>query len=277
MLVLRPKLSKWPAMLWVANLLLSLTAMEPTVGTSRLTLQPASWAQPEEFAIPTRQATVDEPLPQWKGLLRKQDFFIAMPMVMFGAIAARSDIQTYHAVRSLPDPELYGQPLSFYGSFLGEGYIDVMIVLAFGLFDTAHGVRVCLAGLQALVATAIVSRVGKMIFRLERPSYDGHRQHYFSQAQADAMPSGHAMAAFATAAVLASEYPRWSPLFYVLASYVGLARIQQSTHWLSDVVIGGAIGVLLGWYSYRWTQWLEIEVGPVLGVGMTGIQIGKRL
>jgi membrane-associated phospholipid phosphatase len=61
----------------------------------------------------------------------------------------------------------------------------------------------------------------------------------------NAMPSGHAMLAFATAACLARYYPRWSPLFYILASLVALERVLEVAHYPSDVVAAAGIGIML--------------------------------
>jgi membrane-associated phospholipid phosphatase len=68
------------------------------------------------------------------------------------------------------------------------------------------------------------------------------------------MPSGHAMSAFATAAVLARMYPELAPLTYGLATYVGVARVQQSAHWVSDVIIGATVGTLFGWAAVEINQ-----------------------
>jgi undecaprenyl-diphosphatase len=57
------------------------------------------------------------------------------------------------------------------------------------------------------------------------------------------MPSGHATAAFAMATVLADRHPKQKWLFYTLAASVAFARIQKERHFLSDVFVGGAIGM----------------------------------
>jgi membrane-associated phospholipid phosphatase len=56
-------------------------------------------------------------------------------------------------------------------------------------------------------------------------------------------PSGHASLAFATAAALAILMPRWRWVFYLGAIVVGLERIGENAHWLSDVVAAAALGV----------------------------------
>jgi len=58
-------------------------------------------------------------------------------------------------------------------------------------------------------------------------------------------PSGHSMAAFSVATIVARQYRnhRWVPyVAYGLASLVGFSRLPLNVHFLSDVVMGGAIG-----------------------------------
>jgi membrane-associated phospholipid phosphatase len=135
-----------------------------------------------------------------------------------------------------------------------------------------------MAGVQAMLAVALVSRVGKLAFREERPQSDPNQKVFFSSnvLQAASMPSGHAMSAFATAAVLGSEYPRAAPVFYLLASWVALARVQEGTHWVSDVLVGSALGLLIGLESYRVTKAFEVEVQPWASPGGGGVQVARR-
>ncbi len=58
-------------------------------------------------------------------------------------------------------------------------------------------------------------------------------------------PSGHTIAAVAVATVFARRYPRqkWLPyVAYPLAALVGFSRVTLSSHFASDVVMGGAMG-----------------------------------
>ena len=58
-------------------------------------------------------------------------------------------------------------------------------------------------------------------------------------------PSGHTIAAFSVATIIARRYRdhRWVPyVAYGLASVVGFSRLSLSAHFLSDVFMGGALG-----------------------------------
>lgn len=67
-------------------------------------------------------------------------------------------------------------------------------------------------------------------------------------------PSGHTLIAFAAAASVTEESRRFwpnavwviGPVMYGGAALVGWSRMFDNQHWLSDVVVGGAIGVFAG-------------------------------
>lgn len=63
----------------------------------------------------------------------------------------------------------------------------------------------------------------------------------------NSFPSGHTATAFMTATMLHKEYGWRSPWIsiggYTAATVVGVSRILNNRHWMSDVVAGGAIGL----------------------------------
>jgi len=59
------------------------------------------------------------------------------------------------------------------------------------------------------------------------------------------MPSGHTIAAFSVATIVARRYGnhRWVPyVSYAMAALVGFSRLTLSAHFVSDVFVGGALG-----------------------------------
>ena len=75
-------------------------------------------------------------------------------------------------------------------------------------------------------------------------------------------PSGHTIAAFASAAALTSEASRsWAhsgwllgPVLYGSAGMVGLSRMYNDQHWASDVVFGAGLGTIAGISVVRYTH-----------------------
>ncbi|HEY2722881.1 MAG TPA: phosphatase PAP2 family protein [Chitinophagaceae bacterium] len=62
-------------------------------------------------------------------------------------------------------------------------------------------------------------------------------------------PSGHTTVAFAAATVFAMEYkdrPLVPILAYSAATLIGLSRITENKHWITDVVAGAALGFFTG-------------------------------
>jgi membrane-associated phospholipid phosphatase len=65
-------------------------------------------------------------------------------------------------------------------------------------------------------------------------------------------PSGHSIAAFSVATVIARRYGnhRWVPYAaYGVAALVGFSRLSLSAHFLSDVFMGGALGYSIGRFT----------------------------
>lgn len=73
----------------------------------------------------------------------------------------------------------------------------------------------------------------------------------------NSLPSGHTASAFAAATFLSEEYKhrfKWMPYAsYGIASGVGLLRMANNKHYISDVLIGAGIGILSMKVSY-WTH-----------------------
>jgi membrane-associated phospholipid phosphatase len=107
-----------------------------------------------------------------------------------------------------------------------------------------------LAGEAAINAFAVDSAM-KYAFGRERPN-QGQGQGDFFQGGVS-FPSDHSAVAWSIASVVAHEYP--SPLtkiaVYGLATAVSASRVLGKQHFPSDVVVGGAIGWLIGWQVYR--------------------------
>ena len=62
----------------------------------------------------------------------------------------------------------------------------------------------------------------------------------------DSFPSGHSMATFAVAAVLAVRFPKVRWLVILWALTVSVSRLFRASHFLTDVVAGAVLGVLIG-------------------------------
>jgi len=68
-------------------------------------------------------------------------------------------------------------------------------------------------------------------------------------------PSGHTSNAFAGASVLYFEYKDTAPLLawsgYIFATTTGVLRIYNNAHWVSDVLAGAGLGILIPQLVYH--------------------------
>ncbi|WP_332030643.1 phosphatase PAP2 family protein, partial [Kaistella sp.] len=87
-------------------------------------------------------------------------------------------------------------------------------------------------------------------------------------------PSGHTANAFASATMLAIEYGenhRWVPyVSYAFASGIGVMRMANNKHYISDVLFGAGLGILsvkaAYWtHQYRWNR-QKSESDPFAGI-----------
>lgn len=107
-----------------------------------------------------------------------------------------------------------------------------------------------LAGEAAIDSFAVTSAL-KYAFERERPYQRQGLGNFFSHG--DSFPSDHSALAWSIASVIAHEYP--GPLMqtavYGLATVVSATRVLGKQHFPSDVVVGAAMGWLIGRQVYR--------------------------
>jgi undecaprenyl-diphosphatase len=75
-------------------------------------------------------------------------------------------------------------------------------------------------------------------------------------------PSGHAATSAAGLAVLAIAVPRLAPALAVLAAAIAFSRIYVGVHYPSDVLVGAAIGAIVGVAA----AWLTLLRKPDTGL-----------
>lgn len=113
-------------------------------------------------------------------------------------------------------------------------------------------VRLSANGLEAVVLSGLTTAIGKQLFGRVRPASALDSSQWFEGQQS--FPSGHTTAAFALSTVLAeSGTPGLGRrlFFYSLAGLTAFARMYDNRHWLSDTVMGAAIGIHAGLYVTR--------------------------
>lgn len=142
-------------------------------------------------------------------------------------------------------------------SYGGSAYVTGSIAAAFYLVGRAgHSARARetgLLGAEALLDSGIITGVLKNVSQRQRPTTDHASGEFFAGGMS--FPSGHSASAWSLATVIAEEYGHHRPLvrfgMYGLAAAVSVSRYTGRNHFLSDVLVGGAIGYGIGHYVYR--------------------------
>lgn len=107
---------------------------------------------------------------------------------------------------------------------------------------------------EALADALAVTEVTKWITRRDRPAVNNDKGDFFSSNPTDSsFPSTHAAAAWSMASVVGEEYPGWltRTAVYGVATGVSVSRILAEQHFPSDVLVGSAVGWLIGHYVYN--------------------------
>lgn len=139
----------------------------------------------------------------------------------------------------------------------GNFYTTGGAAVAFYLIGRAsHNARARETGLlagEALVDSSLVVEALKAVSRRQRPPTDHASGEFFSGGTS--FPSGHAISAWSFASVVAEEYGQRRPLvrfgLYGLAAAVSFSRFTGRKHFLSDTLVGSALGYGIGHYVYR--------------------------
>src|SRR5437867_5772164 len=142
--------------------------------------------------------------------------------------------------------------ISYGGSTYGVG----SVVLTFYLVGRArHDTRARetgVLGAEALLDSAIVVTALKEITHRRRPGGARGRGDFFDGGTS--FPSGHSIEAWSLATVIANEYHDHRAVqiaAYGLATTISLSRYTGHIHFLSDVLVGSAMGYGIGRYVYH--------------------------
>ena len=155
------------------------------------------------------------------------------------------------------------------GEKIGDAAFPFAIALvAYSLGECFHSPKtVSFASdlFRANVINSVLTMTMKFAVNRKRP--DGAPYGY---------PSGHTSHAFATAGIIRSHYGPWlGTLSEILATYIGVSRLQENKHYLSDVIGGAVLGKYVAYkITHRDEGYRRIDIMPVFenktyGAGIT--------
>ena len=133
----------------------------------------------------------------------------------------------------------------------GDGwlwYSMLLAVLLFGGEDRFTAAAACVVAAGAGIGLFFIL---KRATRRKRPcAIEPHCWATLLPPDHFSFPSGHSITSFAAAVSLGLFYPSLMVGLLFCAVSVAASRVLLGMHFLSDVIVGSALGVVLGYWSY---------------------------
>jgi membrane-associated phospholipid phosphatase len=140
-----------------------------------------------------------------------------------------------------------------------------------------------LKGVEAYVLGFLADNLIKQLTQRHRPYYDNPPNSTiwegpFHLNLNTSFPSGHSTNIFAIATVIASAYNKtiWVPIVcYTLAGLTAASRVYQNDHWISDILVGSALGFAIG-RTISNNHMKKLKILPISHVG-SGVMLVYHL
>jgi hypothetical protein len=190
----------------------------------------------------------------WTSPARLRDSNLAGPalLVLATAVAITTDHEAMTSVVS-QDISLNNHALTVSNGLVGGFIAAPVIIYGLGhIRQDDHATETGILGGEAILDSLAVDEVVKAVSMRERPAVDNARGRFFQTSVGfdSSFPSNHSVIAWSSAAVIASEYngPLTKLTAYGLATGVSLTRVIGRQHFPSDVLVGSAVGWMVGHY-----------------------------
>jgi membrane-associated phospholipid phosphatase len=168
-------------------------------------------------------------------------------------------ITTDHQVMSsqrLNNPSLNSHAVAASNGLIGGFLVAPVVFYGLGrIHQDNHAMETGVLSAEAIGDSLAVNEVLKIVSLRERPTVDNARGRFFQTRVGfnSSFPSNQAIIAWSAASVIASEYngPLTKIAAYGLATGVSVARVVGREHFPSDVLVGSAVGWMIGRYVFR--------------------------
>lgn len=180
-------------------------------------------------------------------------------------VATALTITTDHQVMSssrLQNTSLNNQAVTASNGLLGGFVAAPVLIYGMGrIHGDDHASETGILGGEAMVDALAVDEVMKLVSMRERPEIDNAKGRFFqfSVGTDSSFPSTHTMIAWSSASAIASEYTGLLTKLtaYGLATGVSITRVLGKQHFPSDVLVGSAVGWMIGRYVVHRHHHLE--------------------
>lgn len=133
--------------------------------------------------------------------------------------------------------------------FWGMGMLILWLI---GYFTDPFWMKWAVYELFWISFTAAFVMALKFTIRRRRP--EGEWGSVYRVNDPHSFPSGHAARAFLIAALAGLLGPLWlAVILWIWAPLVCLARVAMGVHYISDVVAGAIVGVLVAWVGFQFS------------------------
>lgn len=222
---------------------------------------------------------------------KPKDLLLWGGLLAVTGVMIHNDEAIYRDIKDFQAKHEWADKATPFFSHMAQGYPFALagaIWITGALTRNEHAKETGYLALQAMLHSFIVVQVVKHLTGRARPSaFNGEDRWagpagFFKRYEAgkwshyDAMFSGHTITIWSLATVLAHQYRKTvvvPVLAYSLATLGGLATITDDLHWLSDVVLGAAIGYAISRFVIK-RRSRRFQVTPVIHRG--GVGIGLR-
>jgi membrane-associated phospholipid phosphatase len=184
--------------------------------------------------------------------LQRRDARWLAPLGLGTAALITTDRTTAKEVTEFDDQLQASRIVSYAGSTYGAAGVGALFYL---VGRARHDYRARETGLlswEALIDSELLVVPLKAIAERRRPLALNHRGNFFKVGSS--FPSGHAIHAWSVATVIANEYSDHRAAqvaAYGIAGAVSMARFAGEKHFLSDILVGSAMGYGIGRYVYK--------------------------
>ncbi|MGQ8338201.1 phosphatase PAP2 family protein [Sunxiuqinia sp. A32] len=139
-----------------------------------------------------------------------------------------------------------------------------------------------LLALESFLLSSAFVRIPKFLAGRSRPDsgMDVSAFEFNGFGKGSSFPSGHTIAVFAVASVIANQYSdtKWVPVVsYSIAGLAGLSRVFDHRHWASDVFTSAVLGTLIGNLVSKRNKDSRISLVPYYSNSVKGIKLALTL
>ena len=185
-------------------------------------------------------------------LNKKQAATIVLPLAAVTAGLIATDSQTSKFLANTPGQVEWSQRFSNFGALYTLGMVTGGSLIGGKIIHNPTYVQIGRISAEALINSIIVNYALKAVTQRERPDHGNGDGRFWVGGQS--FPSGHAMNSWAVAFAVARTpgCPKWFAITsYVMATAISLSRWTAHKHFASDIVVGAALGSLIGNYVAR--------------------------